>query len=368
MVLEKQLQTENVFFVQHRCPLLFHFSNNPGCRVMKSAIVLFLMVCFAALLSACASPGAQERGQRMDAQAVSNGWQKLRLPAGRWVLTGYVPALPVASASRLTVYLEGDGFAWRTSSQPSDNPTPNNPVGLALALQHPAGAAAYLARPCQNVVPSDWSGCTPSDWTDARYSPAVVGAMTGEPVGDAGTVAPAGGGALVAAAAAAPGLSSAVAAAPGGPPLPLPTPLLLLHFGDAMATLANVRPDAAPQANVAAISAALAYIDAAWRRHCEGGQQAVARGAAAAQAAPVAAAPRAPPLSDAQLAPVLRFVLARSAVDRPVLCGVLAAVWQAQAGLDTRGGGGGGGGGGGDAVALFQAAAVWCVGAAAGVQ
>lgn len=136
----------------------------------------FLFLCALALLTACASPSAQQRGQRMDAQATTQGWQKLRLSAGRWALTGYAPELS-PHASTLTVYLEGDGLAWQTGTQPSDNPTPRNPVALALALQHQHGAVAYLARPCQNVSTSDWGMCNPADWTHARYAPEVVAAM-----------------------------------------------------------------------------------------------------------------------------------------------------------------------------------------------
>lgn len=143
----------------------------------KSTFVLYLTLGVVVLLAACASPTALERGQRMDAQADAPGWHKLRLPAGRWVFTAYAAPQPAQQGMPLTVYLEGDGFAWRTGTQPSDDPTPHNPVALALALQHPQGAAAYLARPCQNVAASDWGGCNPADWTHARYAPGVVAAM-----------------------------------------------------------------------------------------------------------------------------------------------------------------------------------------------
>jgi hypothetical protein len=49
----------------------------------------------------------------------------------------------------LTVYIEGDGFAWLSRSQASYDPSPLNPVGLELALRHPLGESAYLARTCQ---------------------------------------------------------------------------------------------------------------------------------------------------------------------------------------------------------------------------
>ena len=51
----------------------------------------------------------------------------------------------------VTIYIEGDGFAWVSRRQPSTNPTPVNPLALRLAATDPSPAVAYLARPCQYV-------------------------------------------------------------------------------------------------------------------------------------------------------------------------------------------------------------------------
>lgn len=75
----------------------------------------------------------------------------------------------------LRVYIEGDGHAWRTEHQPSDDPTPWSPVALELAARDPAPAVAYLARPCQYVI--DDPACSVAAWTSARYGPAVLAAM-----------------------------------------------------------------------------------------------------------------------------------------------------------------------------------------------
>ncbi len=74
----------------------------------------------------------------------------------------------------LRVYIEGDGHAWVTTEQPSDDPTPWSPVALELAAADPAKAVAYLARPCQYVSPGTDAACTRAVWTGARYSPAVI--------------------------------------------------------------------------------------------------------------------------------------------------------------------------------------------------
>lgn len=109
----------------------------------------------------------------MDAIASRTGWQKLSFVTSHFILTGYSPTKPT-SGTVLTVYLEGDGLAWITPHQPSDDPTPSNPVALALAVRHPTKAVAYLARPCQNVGDEDRKNCTPSYWTNRRFSPEVV--------------------------------------------------------------------------------------------------------------------------------------------------------------------------------------------------
>jgi len=133
---------------------------------------LLLLLLF---LSGCTGLAPLERGQHMDTLATAGHWQKLRLPAGAFVLTAYGPEQPLTDVM-LTVYIEGDGLAWITPTMASDDPTPRKPVSLELALRHPDGhgIAAYLARPCQNVAASDWGNCKQDYWTDRRYAPEVV--------------------------------------------------------------------------------------------------------------------------------------------------------------------------------------------------
>ena len=82
--------------------------------------------------------------------------------------------IPTKDKPVLTVYIEGDGLAWRTRSIPSTNPTPIDPVGLKLALAHPLGNAAYLARPCQYVGGHTARGCDQSYWTNKRFAREVI--------------------------------------------------------------------------------------------------------------------------------------------------------------------------------------------------
>lgn len=72
-------------------------------------------------------------------------------------------------------YIEGDGRAYVTRSQPSANPTPVRAVGWELARAD-AGRAVYLARPCMfNPTLRQRPECQ-SDryWTDKRFSHEVV--------------------------------------------------------------------------------------------------------------------------------------------------------------------------------------------------
>jgi len=138
---------------------------------MSRNYLLFIVV---AMFSACVNVASlRERNLHADTLASDHGWQRLQVPAGKFNLMAYVPK-STAHADVLTVYIEGDGLAWLSGSQPSENPTPIHPVGLELALHHPRGAAAYLARPCQYVELDTETGCSRAYWTGLRFSPEVV--------------------------------------------------------------------------------------------------------------------------------------------------------------------------------------------------
>ncbi|WP_232318651.1 hypothetical protein [Sphingomonas sp. TDK1] len=81
---------------------------------------------------------------------------------------------PVGARSDvLTVYFEGDGFAYAARGRRAMDPTPIDPVALRLALQHPgSGPVAWLARPCQ--YGSRARNCHSDYWSVARYAPEVI--------------------------------------------------------------------------------------------------------------------------------------------------------------------------------------------------
>ena len=126
------------------------------------------------LMTGCAAlPSRQDRQKLADELAAPKGWHASVIATDSFDLLSYGPK---ASRDTLTVYIEGDGFAWVTASTPSDDPTPRDPVALRMALAQPHGTAAYLARPCQYTLAGSATArpCPQRYWTTARFAEPVV--------------------------------------------------------------------------------------------------------------------------------------------------------------------------------------------------
>lgn len=140
------------------------------------SVIRRYFVCLSALLLlGCTTLSPELRSQSAEKLAAAAGWQSIRLPTDSFVLAGFVPK-EVRDSDLLTIYIEGDGLAWISRSQVSLDPTPIHPTGLKLALRHPHGAAAYLARPCQYVSGDGRRNCAVTWWTDRRFAAEVVAA------------------------------------------------------------------------------------------------------------------------------------------------------------------------------------------------
>lgn len=124
------------------------------------------------LLLGCAQTGA-ERSAAHNQTATAAGWKSQIIRTGFFDLQAYSNRQPL-SEGVLTVYIEGDGYAWVDGRFPSDDPTPVQAVGLQLAMSQPSGAVAYLGRPCQYLGADTDSRCNKKVWTDARFSAAAV--------------------------------------------------------------------------------------------------------------------------------------------------------------------------------------------------
>lgn len=97
------------------------------------------------------------------------------LDAGPFVLTAFTritqPGKP------LRVYIEGDGVAWRSRTEPSLDPTPHQATALALAARDPSPNVVYLARPCQFTPMAMNPRCGIPYWTGKRFAPEVIESM-----------------------------------------------------------------------------------------------------------------------------------------------------------------------------------------------
>ncbi|HOH73870.1 MAG TPA: hypothetical protein PLS43_09570, partial [Syntrophales bacterium] len=131
---------------------------------------LILMLIFVWCCSGCVGPG----GAVADRIGSRAGFEKTFLWTREFTLTAYWrgrrPGAP------LNLYLEGDGSAWISRSWRSDDPSPRDPVALALAARDPGANVAYLARPGQYAAPGS-PPVDPAFWSDRRFAPAVVAAL-----------------------------------------------------------------------------------------------------------------------------------------------------------------------------------------------
>lgn len=111
-----------------------------------------------------------------DRVANRSGWERFQTVSGSFNLVGY-RSFRSPSYGDLSIYIEGDGFAWVTPTQRSLDPTPHVPVALELAVQDPSANRLYLARPCQFQSEADLLRCDPKYWSSARYSEEVIFAI-----------------------------------------------------------------------------------------------------------------------------------------------------------------------------------------------
>ena len=118
------------------------------------------------------SPSSQKRRSDADLLVREAGWAPVEIQTKYFELKGYVPNQP-NTFSQISIYIEGDGAAWKNSYTPSDDPTPIDPIALKLALQQAQGYAMYIARPCQ-FTRRGALGCHQKYWTDERFSEEVI--------------------------------------------------------------------------------------------------------------------------------------------------------------------------------------------------
>jgi len=140
------------------------------------SVMKLLLIALLGTVSSCVTvPTALERYNTAENLAHYQSWQQHIIHTEQFDLISYQP-IQYAKEKLLTVYIEGDGLAWLSKSTVSNDPTPINPVGLKLALNHSQGNASYLARPCQYTGGIKARNCNKHYWTDSRFSEEVIDA------------------------------------------------------------------------------------------------------------------------------------------------------------------------------------------------
>lgn len=126
-----------------------------------------------ALLGGCAAPDGRAERAAADAIAARGGLLPAWESAGGFRLLTYARGLQHGTGP-VSVYVEGDGRAWRGRRPPRD-PTSPDPMGLHLAALDPAPAVLWIGRPC--MYQDDAIACGPRWWTSHRYAGEVVDAL-----------------------------------------------------------------------------------------------------------------------------------------------------------------------------------------------
>lgn len=143
-----------------------HYLSGP--RTWAGFLRVLMALLLGALLVGCQSP--REALQ----QLADEHHRKLEILSGQPFPLAMLAPQATAKTTRLRVYLEGDGHAWATATQPSLDPSPHNLLVARLAVDDPT-PNAYLARPCQFVMAPV---CESSLWTNRRFSQEVVTSLS----------------------------------------------------------------------------------------------------------------------------------------------------------------------------------------------
>ncbi len=141
-----------------------------GASPIRAGILRSVIGTLICLTIGCATPPDQRLAQLVQ-ESRQEGFSAVRFgnaPALLGIMRGQMSGQP--GAGRLWVVIEGDGMAWLSLREPSPDPTPRDPVGWRLARRLSEPMVLYLARPCQFLSDSERVDCSPSDWTDERFS------------------------------------------------------------------------------------------------------------------------------------------------------------------------------------------------------
>ena len=130
------------------------------------------------IIGGCSSKlSPQVRQQQADHLAEIGNLVHERITTNNFLLTTYQRFQHKDKSKQLVVYIEGDGMAWISRNQLSNNPTPVHPVALELASLDRGVNVLYVARPCQYLWPQPMSNCSSEYWNYKRGSEEVISAI-----------------------------------------------------------------------------------------------------------------------------------------------------------------------------------------------
>lgn len=124
-------------------------------------------------MSGCITADSFRSAHQISVWAKERGFSETSLSSGQFRVAVFTRKSSRAS-DVLTIYIEGDGAAWATPYHPPPDPTPTNPVSLALAAADPAALVVYLGRPCQYLDAEALRGCDNAYWTERRFAPEII--------------------------------------------------------------------------------------------------------------------------------------------------------------------------------------------------
>lgn len=140
---------------------------------MQNILILALTIVF--FMAGCASTSfVVNQGASGEDMAARNGFTRKLVKTPDFTLLAYTRFKE--KGEPVNIYIEGDGFAWKSRNRLSEDPTPKNTVVIEMASIDPAPNVAYLARPGQ-YSSSGASICDSSYWFDKRFSEDVIRSM-----------------------------------------------------------------------------------------------------------------------------------------------------------------------------------------------
>lgn len=130
-----------------------------------------MVLCWAILIGSCSRISSESRFTFASVIAEKAGLRYSEIETSFFTLAAY---LRWGSVGDVSVYIEGDGFAYITPRRLSPDPTPLTPTALILASVDPAESVVYLARPCQFVDLRKERNCLGKYWSSHRFAEEVI--------------------------------------------------------------------------------------------------------------------------------------------------------------------------------------------------